>query len=229
MIQIRDANTGAILKAFDGVSSPTYVSKSIYEGAFSPDGARIVTGFVAGAALWDTATGSLVADLSSGGNVSGVGFSPDGTRVATEADDNTMRIWDTRSGQETHRFTGRSYGAAVAFSPDGSRIAGKAPGFYDIRVWNTSTGKPVVTLKGHSTVIAAVRYSPDGSRLVSVDYDGWIRIWNAATGQELGKTRFADPNEGRAQLYDVDYSPDGSRIATASVDGSVRIWKIEPN
>jgi WD40 repeat protein len=55
--------------------------------------------------------------------VSGVAFSPDGTRLATSMD-STARVWDVASGKLLASLTGHSEGVSgVAFSPDGTRLA----------------------------------------------------------------------------------------------------------
>jgi len=70
----------------------------VTSAAFSPDGARIVTGsFDRTVRVWDTESGAqLMALRGHDGTVWSVAFSPDGLRIITGADDNTARVWDSR-------------------------------------------------------------------------------------------------------------------------------------
>ena len=69
--------------------------------AFSPDGARILTGSADNTArLWDAKTGVELAALKGHTDaVFSVAFSPDGARILTGSADSTARLWDHRQGQ----------------------------------------------------------------------------------------------------------------------------------
>jgi serine/threonine protein kinase len=56
--------------------------------------------------------------------VEAVAWSPDGTRIASGSDDETVQVWDASNGQHFFTYTGHSTSVyKVAWSPDGSRIA----------------------------------------------------------------------------------------------------------
>jgi WD40 repeat protein/serine/threonine protein kinase len=76
-------------------------------------------------------------------------------------------------------------------------------------------------LRHEAAVLCAV-FSPDGRRIASSDQEGWVKVWDAQTGQELLKFR-AHQQQARA----VAFSPDGRRLATASWDGWVRTWDAQ--
>ena len=53
-----------------------------------------------------------------------VSFSPDGTKVASGSDDNTVKLWDVTSGECLQTLEGHSsYVMSVSFSPDGTKVA----------------------------------------------------------------------------------------------------------
>jgi len=78
--------------------------------AFSPDGARVVSGGES-LKLSDAATGASVA------------FSRDGARVQSGSWDNTIRLWDAATGALVRTFDGHSgWVKSVAFSTDGTCV-----------------------------------------------------------------------------------------------------------
>jgi WD40 repeat protein len=68
--------------------------------------------------------------------------------------------------------------------------------------------------------VQSVAFSPDGRRIVSGSADRTLRLWEATTGQPVGK-----PLQGhRSALKAVAFSPDGRHIFSVSVDNTVLIW-----
>jgi WD40 repeat protein/uncharacterized caspase-like protein len=100
---------------------------------------------------------------------------------------------------------------AVAFSLDGSyMLTGSAD--KTVRVWETSTGKEMFCLEGHTGGVSSIACSPDG-RQIYTGGDGTVRVWDAATAKEL--RRF----DGIGKFV---LSPDGKQILAGS-NRSVRV------
>jgi WD40 repeat protein len=101
----------------------------------------------------------------------------------------------------------------VAFSPDGKRLASGS------QVYDSETGRELLTLKGHGSWVDNVAFSPDGKRLATASADKTVKVWDAETGQELLTVPGA---RGLA------FSPDGHRLASGTEGGTVTIYDATP-
>jgi hypothetical protein len=72
------------------------------------------------------------------GPVFSVCFSPDGTRLASASQDQTVKVWDAHKGQEVLTLQGHTLPVlSVCFSPDGTRLA-SASQDQTVKVWDAS-------------------------------------------------------------------------------------------
>jgi WD40 repeat protein len=146
-------------------------------------------------------------------------------------------VWDASTGKEVLRVRS-GYASAVAFSPDGKRLAaGTDDG--GLGVWDATDGKEVFTADhAHARRVVYVAFAGGGKYLVSAgqrkhqqglfepwppDYDGEVKVWDAATGKE----QFAFRTDA-AGVNGACLDPDGLRIA-ASPGASrepVKIWSL---
>ena len=100
-------------------------AEAVYCCAFSPDGARIVSGSWGGILkIWNAESGELWRTLQEHTDtVYFCAFSPDGARIVSGSDDRTLKIWDAESGELQRTLHGHADAVyCCAFSPDGKTL-----------------------------------------------------------------------------------------------------------
>jgi WD40 repeat protein/serine/threonine protein kinase len=77
----------------------------------------------------------------------------------------------------------------------------------------------------HPIAVLIATFSPDGRWIGSGSLDGWVRVWDAITGQERFKFQAHEPQN---HVRWIAFSPDGRLLATASWDKTVKVWEFNP-
>jgi WD40 repeat protein len=190
---------------------------------WSPDG-RLVAAAGAGgtAVIWDARTGAILRRLGrAGGSVTGVAFSPDGTRAVLTDDEPTAQIWDLAPERLVARAPRPPPAAddgvhSAAFAPDGRHVltvswAGRAA------ISDLGNGRSV--LPSGLTQPGAAAISPDGTQVALGTVDGELRVSDVRTGRLL---HVAAAHVGLVNA--VAYDRAGDRIVTAGDDRTARVW-----
>jgi WD40 repeat protein/transcriptional regulator with XRE-family HTH domain len=109
---------------------------------------------------------------------------------------------------------------SISFNPTGKLLAtGDTRG--DIHLWQVSTFKQMLSLKGHEGWVWSVSFSPDGQMLASSSQDRTIKLWDTHTGQCLKTLQGGD-----YVTQSVEFSPDGKILASGNRDATVRLWDV---
>jgi WD40 repeat protein len=180
--------------------------------------------------LWDAGTGKelhrFTGDL---GEERSVAFSPDGKQllaVRSRGGDTVGTVWDVDSGQRILVLHRRGAGGLL-FHPDGRLLE-----WSGVRLRDTATGQDVLTVRGLTPQgFTTAVFSRDGKRLATAEgpalplagvgglSEAEVRLWDAATGQELKVFR-GHPETVRC----LALSPDATRLASGGEDRNVKVW-----
>jgi hypothetical protein len=176
--------------------------------------------------VWDAVKGQEIFSLRGHTDiVSSVAYSPDGSRIVSGSDDQTVRVWDAVKGQEIFSLKGHTLPVtSVAYSPDGSRIVSGGGEFGkpgEVRVWDAVKGQEIFPLRGHTDDVSSVAYSPDGSRIVSGSRDSTVRVWDAVKCQEIFQLK-----GHTSDVTSVAFSPDGKQVLGRDITGKILAWDV---
>ena len=189
----------------------------VMEGVFASEGPRPV-GIVD---LRDQGSGEIVRSLPGhDGRLTGAAFSPDGSLLATTAEDGLLKVWDLSRDRVIRTVSGPGGARGPSFSADGSRVAAafSTIGVPDgsVRVVDLNTDQ-VVTFPA-PPYVNDVAISPNGRWIVAVS--GWAGEDLHLIDVDTAEVRAIEDPSGLG-LMSVAWSPDGRRIAAGGFGDAV--------
>jgi WD40 repeat protein len=192
--------------------------------AFAPDGRTALAGtrykepHPGTIRFWDLVTGKPLGDpvVHSSGAFT-VALSADGATFLT-AEDTVVRLRDRRTLRVLREWVGLEEATQAIFYPNGKQVLHIAGGFAQVRdVEDATTSAPAPFHPEGGIGSAAV--SPDGRSIVIAGRDGVCRLWDVATGKQLG------PPLDRNGPGPVAFCPDGTMLAVAGRQGRIVLWR----
>jgi WD40 repeat protein len=194
--------------------------------------------------LWDLAAGKPEKIIplvdKAGGKSSGsdhvkrVAFNAAGTTLFTTSERTGVTAWEMPSGKRVWNAKGATPWLAV--DPMGRWIA--AGGGYNREqvhwtLLNAATGEVIRKVDVHQDemrdnlnvyyppYLTDLTFTPDGSRLLTVHYDGVVRVWEPGTGREVGRLRGVGHGPCGLAL-----SADGRWVAVGQSDKKITLWEL---
>lgn len=179
--------------------------------------------------LYDVASGQLSCVIDQSRLASDVAFEPTGSTVVITGYGEDVTRWNVDSCSSTGiliTFRGRGP-SHLDVSPDGT-IAGTFLRSL-ITVWNPQSPEPpteIDTEQYENILGTALR--PDGSTLATASLDGTVRLWNLATGQQVGPAlnHLLGDSQMNGGPTSVSFSPDGKTLAVAGQFDGLRLWDV---
>lgn len=168
------------------------------------------------------------------GRINDIQFSPNGRRFAVST---SIGIWmyDAHTGEELSLIAvlpgeGRDV-TAMAFSPDGKTLAsGEAGGVG--RLWDVTTGKPIVTFKEvpapRYAKLRAFAFSANGTKLIGAVENREINVWEL--DKDINPPTLLRTIPGQKSWQNnvlMLLSPDTHLLANTTTDWKNRIFQIQ--
>lgn len=197
--------------------------KDISAVIYLPDG-RLVTGDTLGMIrIWDFENNSVkIIEDEDRQYVTGLAVTESGKLISTNSA-GRINIWDL-SARKVETIAAQEAGYLNILS-DG-RIVTVSMG--NIKIWDLDA-KSVVLIKNEESplsstanIITAFTVLPDG-RLLSADYDGFIKLWDIKKSESSLLHHFS------RRIYTFTLLPDGRIVSTGEKDMAMLVWNLGRN
>jgi WD40 repeat protein len=220
-IRLHDAKTMKEVRAI-GPGPSRY-----WQAAWFPDGRRLVTGGADEVAwIWDLSTGKSLRELTGHTPpVSCVDVSPDGSRILTASfADSRVRLWDPKTGAMVLEIPGQ-FGRpnSARFLPEDTAILSCGRDG-TIRLFDSRTSKEKKAFPAPAKAVSWALFTvmKDGRHFISAASDGFLRLWNLGTAQELYHAPLKET------VVSLEVTPDGRQLFIGTDAGEILQWDLPP-
>ncbi|TKR95558.1 hypothetical protein L596_009709 [Steinernema carpocapsae] len=152
--------------------------------------------------------------------ISVVRFSPNGQLLASGSVDKYFRIWRTE-GEIEEKAVVKAHVAGlndIGWTYDSCFLA-TCSDDQTAKIFDVSTHKRKLTLKGHKDYIISVAFNAYGNMVLTGSYDNTARLWDVRDGRCIRELQ-----GHKEPLSAASFNHDGTLICTSSHDGFVNLW-----
>jgi len=170
--------------------------------------------------LFNLQSGEVIADLLvSEDEMFDVKFSPDGRRLASCGADGLIAIFscdENGTWQSMLIEDHADWVNSIAWSPDGTMLV-SASRDKTSKVFDSATGKLLITYNGHAQNVSAAVFTTDGNRVASAGDDKKVQIWTISDAKQEREIKAA-----RSEIAGIEnYSE--NKLITFSADNLIRV------
>jgi serine/threonine protein kinase/WD40 repeat protein/DNA-binding SARP family transcriptional activator len=212
--------TFSVMDPTTGALSPVAATPSAYlrDRSTTADGTRLAfTG--PQTSVIETNTGAEILSLATE-EAEVARLSPDGTLLLTESPSQPrhLELWDVEAGRKLDDLfhPGAIYAEfdrdSIMLLTNGSDGAA--------RVWDVESGRELLSLRGHASVVNEAHLDADGTRVLTLAGDGATRLW---TTEPVGEIQAFDLPDGQRRADGTDMVGDHgvAQISTSEETGIV--------
>lgn len=162
-------------------------------------------------------------------SICSLAISPNGKLLASGAF-KSIKLWSFPEMKEVLHISDLSqWIVSLSFSPKKRQIAAAEVctdavckhGSHPVRIYDADSGRLLHRLAGHRDNVWSICYSGAGDVVATGSYDGTVKFWNPALGNQTGSL-----DCGGAGVASIAISPDGKYLAAGLGDQTVRVWEI---
>jgi WD40 repeat protein len=159
--------------------------------------------------IWEIATGRCIQSLEGHENkVRSIAFSPQGNQLMSGSDDGLIKCWDWQTGACLQTLAGhRGWVWSAQWSADEETVVSCSQD-QSIKIWNLNTGECLQTFEDESEKVArSIAVNPRLNIVVSVHFDGTMRMWDITAGSHIKTLRTLRPYENAIMSRAIGLTP----------------------
>ena len=199
----------------------------VTDAAFSPSGEQLVTAAQdGGVRIWTLPAPTHGTSCVSDQPIRLSFFSPDGSRLATAPDGESLHLHTLHGPGSTNRLELRHRGNGKvlkgAFDPTGRFIATATQDGH-LHLWDAHSGEPAGPSQPVGGTVASIQFDASGHYVAVTaatgNAQGFLTVWETPGLLPVSST---SPLE--EEINWAEFHPDGQRILTTAKSGNLRFW-----